>query len=221
MTDSPAAAGRAGSPFWPLQQAVVKHTLDVLRRALAAMVSANGGLAALPEPTLNRKLRRHLVEQALGRTPRMAVIPEGAVFGDQVDGAYSEEKTGEPDFQFSFTDTFDDPAKWLTLECKRVSGVRAGDHAADHANTGVLRFVEGTYSRKHAWALMAGYVFEGGVSQAVEFVANYMAANADRLRVTDVLDAAPGMGPDVHASRHRQTNTGVLIRLLHYFASIH
>jgi len=207
-----------GRPCFELEVGLVVQTLAVVRAAAGAMVLAGRGLHGMGERQLNDTLRLHLVQEARRHTPPIRVEAEPAVFGDEVGGEYSAQRTGAPDFRFVFGESWADPARYLAMECKKVSGLRAGGHAAAYVDEGVRRFVAAKYARGHAWALMAAYVFEGSAGRAVEFVQASMSSKAMDVALQCSLAPADDVtdSSDVYSSRHSQAQTGVQIRLLHF-----
>lgn len=213
---------RIGTPFFELRPGLLGHVLGILERAVQSMVLATPGVARMKEVPINARLRPYLVDEASHSIPSVYVIPEGSVYSDGVGGQYSSAKTGEPDFLAIFTCSFQHPQRYLGIECKKVSGLRAGNYTSYYINAGVQRFVDCSYSRGHPCAVMAGYVFEGDPASAAAFICRALAKKATLLGVQDGLSRAHDF-PDhqhLYCSTHSQRETCVPIRLMHLFISL-
>jgi len=213
---------KLGIAFFHLETGILRHALGLLRNALAAMVLNNPGLASMKETQINDRLRPHLAHEARHSSPRVNLISEGGVYSDEIDGDYSAVKTGEPDFRLTFVEQFGEAEKYLGVECKLVSGLRAGNHASNYVNDGVLRFVDCIYGKGHEYAVMTGYVFEGDPAAAAGFVETALLRKTEAAALLDgFMPATDFPGHDhLYSSRHRQRATCIPMRLFHLFHDV-
>ncbi|MBU0611419.1 MAG: hypothetical protein KKI08_26300 [Armatimonadetes bacterium] len=220
--DQDARTDKLGTACFELQPGALAHALGILEKGLEAMVKSNPGLAGMIEIQINNQLRPHLAYEARYSDPKVNLVAEGAVYSDDIDDDYSATKTGEPDFRFTFVEQFGECEKYLAIECKLVSGIHAGNYASNYVDDGVLRFVDCTYSRGHASAVMTGYVFEGDPAAAAAFVAKALTGKAEMIALLDGFAPATDLPHHGHlyASNHRQRETCVHMRLMHLFRSL-
>lgn len=111
-----------------------------------------------------------------------------------------------------------DDDEYLTLECKRVTGDDA-DLARLYTTDGICRFVRGTYSPRHEFGVMLGFVMDSDIAGSVKRVTSYLGSCTDA-ELVDAWRPEASFGPAVRnafRSSHRQSSLKSQIVLIHTF----
>ena len=191
----------------------------MVRAASEYLVTSQKGLASLHEVALNKKFRVALEHEKNNRPKlRFAIELDASVFED----ADSEDVAGKPDFKLKFEPDFDDPDRYLAMECKRVNGSRKDELDRQYVLNGVCRFVECKYGACYGWGIMVGYVIEGRTTKAAELIAERLKALPGDAGLVEELCAADDLADtkDVYSSRHTRPTKGDVIRLAHFLFKI-
>lgn len=141
------------------------------------------------------------IDEAAARSRPMLLIPDGWI-----------------DLKFVYS--FSDEQSFFGVECKRV---RSSDRRliAEYVNSGVMRFVAGSYSRDHDLAAMCGFVIDGRVQPCARTLESQM-----HLLRTDTRQIIPwhietrfGNRKGLFTSTHQQRPKNTPISLLHLLLS--
>lgn len=210
------SGGRTGRPSLDVvKRATIAAVLLVVRDASAHLVSSEKGLASLHEVPLNKKLRVALEHEKKKRPDLRFGIEFDATVFEPLD---SEDYSGKPDFKLKFEPDFDDPDRYLAMECKRLSGSQKGNLDREYVVEGVCRFVNCKYGDYYGWGIMVGYVIEGHTKRAAELVGQRLKSLSDKAQLAEELRTPNDLGDTkgVYSSRHNRPPRGDAIRLAHF-----
>ena len=125
----------------------------------------------------------------------------------------------EPDFTFHYLVIPRDNRKYLAAEAKKLRGT-GRSLARAYVLCGVCRFVQGTYSLGHDYAVMLGYVVVSPLTRAITQVKNHMDSRSIRTAEQSAFSDASAAWhlPNTYSSQHLQATTTQPFTLLHLFA---
>lgn len=203
-----------GNPYFAIKRGFVKQVLMLLADG-AQQLRANG--VVTPET------REDSISNGLDRQMReLYKDSDGDIVSWSLRGVHTvpEEPsiTFSPDFSFRGDWRPRNQAWYLGVEAKRLRG--AGDSlAGDYVRQGVMRFIDGQYSRGHDYAVMLGYVVVPTLTSAVARVQAAMTENKKPTQQVAELASDPEICQHdyTYVSRHGQHGAVQDISLVHLF----
>lgn len=209
-SDSPKSLG---SPSLGLGQEIIATILDLIETCWESL-SASGELdGTSSEPEIAGLLGRDMIAEKQRRQIRNLRFEEETGVRRSLDAPSVE---GRIDIKVicSFNE-----GEYFGIECKRLSGIKAGKLAGKYVTEGVARFVTGKYSPGHAWAAMVGFVIDGSAVRAVELVVKAMGSRRKSIcmRADWTEEKRFGGRGHLYRSVHGQSGHRSDITILHLF----
>lgn len=205
-----------GSPSLGLAHEMIATILDLLETGWKS-VSASGELDPTSwEPKIAGLLGREMIAEKQRRQIRNLRFEEEIGTRRSLDAPRVE---GRIDIKVIYS--FDE-GEYFGIECKRLSGIKAGKLAGKYVTEGVVRFVTGKYSPGHAWGAMVGFVIDGSAVRAVEFVVKALISRRKLIRMRGNWTEEKRFGGRRHLYRsvHGQSSRKSDITILHLFLSM-
>lgn len=212
-SDSPRSIG---SPSLGLGHEIIATILDLLATSWES-VSASGELAPTSlEPKIAGLLGREMIAEKQRRRIRNLRFEEETGTRRSLDAPKVE---GRIDIKVIYS--FDE-AEYFGIECKRISGSKAGDLAREYVTEGVARFVGGKYSPGHAWAAMVGFVVDGTIPKAIQFIVAALTSRRESIQMRDSWNPEERFGKHDYLYRtlHGQSEQDSEIAILHLFLAL-
>ena len=203
-----------GNPYLPIKRGFVRQVLMLLTDGARQLRMKNVVTPNMREDSISNGLDREMRE--------LYNDSDGDIVSWSLRGVHTvpEEPsiTFSPDFSFRGDWRPRNQAWYLGVEAKRLRG--AGDSlAGQYVHQGVMRFIDGQYSRGHDYAVMLGYVVAPTLTNALSRVQAAMATNRKATQQVMKLTSESALCQHHHTyvSIHRQHGAAQDINLVHLF----
>lgn len=203
-----------GNPSFPIRRGFVKQVLILLVNGAQQLRTENRVTPATREDSISNGLDRAM--RILYKDSNSDIVNWSLRGVHTVPDAPSI--TFAPDFSFHGDWRPRNQAWYLGVEAKKLKG-RGDSLAGDYVDEGVMRFVQGHYSRGHDYSVMLGYVVVPTVDVAISRVQSAMAARSLATQQVTSMTPNPEICPNdmTYTSIHRQIETAQCLNVIHLF----